>query len=61
MKILNLVIAIILFVIGGFYALFPHTIHISSGIGFELGHGTHIIVGVIALIVGIIVLVIGRK
>ena len=61
MKTLNLIIGIILLLIGAFYALMPHTIHISSGIDFGLTHTTHIVIGIIALIIGAIVLLIGRK
>ena len=61
MKIANLIIGIILIIIGAFYSLMPHTIHISSGIDFGLTHTTHIIIGVIALIIGIVILLIGKK
>ncbi len=61
MKTVNLIIGIILLLIGAFYALLPHTTHISSGIGFGLTHNVHVIVGIIALIIGVIVLLIGRK
>ncbi len=60
MKKINLIIGIILLLIGGFYALLPHTIHMSSGIGFSLAHTAHIIVGAVSLIIGIVVLLIGR-
>lgn len=61
MKAINLIIGIILLVIGAFYALFPHTIHMSSGLGFGLTHGIHVAIGIVALILGIIVLLIGRR
>lgn len=61
MKTINLIIGIILLLIGVFYALMPHTIHISSGIDFGLTHTTHIILGIIVLIAGAVVLLIGRK
>ena len=61
MKTINLIIGIILFLIGGFYAFLPHTMHISSGIAFGLSHNIHVIIGIVALIIGIVVLVIGRK
>lgn len=61
MKTLNLIIGIALLLIGAFYALMSHAIHISSGIGFNLEHGTHLIIGVVALVIGAIVLFIGNK
>ena len=61
MKSVNLIGGIILLVIGAFYALLPHTTHISSGLGFGLDHGIHLIIGVIALVVGIIVLIMGKR
>lgn len=57
----NLIIAIILLVIGAFYALLPHSIHINSGIGFNLSHGAHVLIGIILLIIGIVLLLAGRK
>ena len=61
MKIVNIIIGIILLIIGAFYALLPHTIHMSSGLGFGLSHGIHLTIGVIALIIGVIILIIGKK
>lgn len=61
MKTLNLIIGIILLLIGGFYTLMPHTVHLSTGLAFGLTHTTHIIIGVIALIIGIIVLLMSKK
>lgn len=57
----NLIIGIILLVIGAFYALLPHSIHISSGIGFSLSHGTHVLTGIVLLVIGIVLLLTGRK
>jgi len=56
MKTRNLITGIVLLVIGAFYVLMPHSLHISSGIGFGLSHGIHVSIGVIVLIVGVIVL-----
>ena len=61
MKIANLIGGIILLVIGAFYALLSHTIHISSGLDFGLSHGTHLIIGIVALIIGVIVLIMGKR
>ena len=51
------VIAGIVGLLGLFYAVLPHSVHISSGLGFGLGHTVHIAIGVISIIVAIIVFV----
>ena len=51
-KTTSLVIGIIVLVIGAFYTFFPHSIHISSGLGFGFSHSVHVIVGIVLLIVG---------
>ena len=61
MKTVNLIIGIILLIIGAFYALLPHTIHMSSGLGFGLSHGIHLIIGIVVLIIGVVVLIIGKR
>ena len=61
MKTVNLIIGILLLIIGAFYSLLPHTIHISSGLDFGLSHGTHLIIGIVILIVGVIILIVGKK
>ena len=61
MKTGKLILGIILLIIGAFYALLPHTVHMSSGIGFGLSHTIQVIIGVIALVIGVLVLIIGRK
>ncbi|MBS3113752.1 hypothetical protein J4448_01500 [Candidatus Woesearchaeota archaeon] len=60
-KTVNLVIGIIVLLIGVFYALMPHSVHVASGIGFGLSHGVHVVLGLILLIVGIVILLLGRK
>jgi len=57
----KLILGIILLVIGAFYALMPHTLHIASGIDFGLSHGVHVVIGIILLVIGAIVLIMGRK
>ena len=57
----GLIAGIILLVIGVFYALLPHSIHISSGLDFGLVHGTHILIGIFLLIVGIVLIIISSK
>ncbi len=51
-KTTNLVIGIIILVIGAFYTFFPHSIHISSGLGFGFVHSIHVTIGIVFLIVG---------
>ena len=46
------ILALVLFIIGIFYALFPHTIHVSYGLSFGLSHTYHVIIGAIAIILG---------
>ena len=57
----KLILGIILLIIGAFYALMPHTVHISSGIDFGLSHGVHVVIGIILLVIGVIVLIMRRK
>lgn len=54
------IIGIILLLIGAFYALVPHSVHISSGIGFGLSHGVHVVLGIVFIVIGIIVLLLKR-
>lgn len=51
-KTTSLVIGIIMLIIGAFYTFFPHSIHISSGLGFGLVHGIHVTVGIVLLVAG---------
>ena len=51
----------LLLIIGIFYTLLPHTIHMSSGLGFGLPHTTHLLIGTVLLIAGVILLVLGKK
>jgi len=57
MKTVNSIIGIILLVIGAFYALMPHSMHISSGIDLGLSHSTHVIIGIVLLVIGIVLLI----
>ena len=61
MKTVNLILGIILLIIGAFYSLLPHTIHMASRLAFGLSHGIHLVIGVVALIIGVIVLITGKK
>ena len=55
------IIAVIIGLLGLFYAALPHSIHTSSGIGFGLSHTVHIALGVVLIIVAIAVFVAGKK
>ena len=44
------VIAGALIIIGLFYVTMPHSIHISSGLGFEWTHTMHIMFGLVLFI-----------
>ena len=57
----KLILGIILLIIGAFYALIPHSVHIASGIGFGLSHLYHVIIGIVLLVIGLLVLLMGRK
>jgi len=52
----KLIIGIIIFIIGIFYAAVPHGIHVSSGMDFGLEHTTHVLLGLILLVIGIILI-----
>ncbi len=43
---------LVLVLLGLFYALAPHTVHVSSGLGFGLDHTVHVVVGLVLLIAG---------
>ena len=55
------IIAGIVGLLGLFYAALPHSIHISSGIGFGLSHTIHIAIGVVLIIVAIVVYMAAKK
>ncbi len=61
MKTVNLIVSVILLIAGVFYALLPHSMHISSGLDFGLSHNYHIVIGVILLILGILLILIKKK
>ena len=48
----DLAVAVILAVLGAYYLLAPHTLHVSSGLGLGLEHTVHIILGVVLLAAG---------
>lgn len=53
--------AVIIGIIGLFYAALPHSIHTSSGFGFGLSHAMHIAIGIVLVIVAIVVFMVGSK
>ena len=55
------VIAGILALVGLFYAVLPHSVHISSGIGFGVSHTVHIVIGIVLIIAAIVVFVLAKK
>lgn len=61
MKTGKLILGIVLLIIGGFYALLPHTVHLSTGLDFGLSHLYHVIIGIVLLVIGIVVLIMGKK
>lgn len=60
-KTASYIIAAILVLLGLFYAILPHSVHIGSGIGFGLGHTIHIGLGVVLIIAAIAVFAVARK
>ncbi len=55
------VIAGILGLVGLFYAVLPHSVHISSGVGFGLSHTVHLVIGAVFIIAAIVVYVAAKK
>lgn len=55
------VIVGILGLLGLFYAVMPHSVHINSGIGFGLPHAAHLLIGVILIIAAIVIFMIAKK
>ncbi|MBI4176955.1 MAG: hypothetical protein HY516_01160 [Candidatus Aenigmarchaeota archaeon] len=48
----NIVVSAILVLVGLYYVLAPHELHVSSGFGFGLDHPVHMVLGVILLAAG---------
>jgi len=44
-----------------FYAIAPHNVHVSSGLGLGLEHTMHIAVGVILVVIGLVAWWKGKK
>ncbi|MBI2207936.1 hypothetical protein HYU50_00405 [Candidatus Woesearchaeota archaeon] len=54
-------ITAIIGLLGLFYAVMPHSIHINSGIGFGLPHTVHLVIGVVLIIAAIAIFVMAKK
>ena len=48
----KMILGIIILLIGLFYAAAPHSLHVSSGLGFGWDHAMHQILGVVLIIIG---------
>jgi len=51
MKMQAVVPVVIFALLGVFYTLLPHDIHVSSGLGFGLDHSMHIALGVVFFVI----------
>lgn len=49
------IISAVLVLLGLFYALMPHDLHVATPLGLGLDHTMHIALGVILVVVGIVV------
>jgi len=49
-------IAVVVLIIGLYYALVPHTIHVRYELDFGLPHSYHVIGGIILSIIAIVIL-----
>ena len=47
--------------LGLFYAVMPHSVHINSGIGLGLPHTAHLLIGVVLIIAAIAIYVMAKK
>ena len=54
-------IAALVGLLGLFYAVMPHSVHINSGIGFGLPHTAHLLMGVVLVIAAIAIFVMAKK
>ena len=56
----KLIVSWIIILLGAFYALLPHSVHVRYGIdwlaGLNFSHSIHIVSGIVLLVIGIIVL-----
>lgn len=47
----KMIISVILALVGLYYVLAPHDLHVSSGFGFGLDHMYHIVLGIVLIAV----------
>ena len=52
--------AIIAGIIGFFYAVLPHSIHVGSSLDFGLTHTVHITIGIVLIVIAIIAFVLEK-
>ncbi len=45
------IIGVILGIIGLFYLVLPHSVHIASGLALGLSHGIHVLLGIVLIII----------
>ncbi len=50
------IISIIILIVGLFYTVAPHSVHVSTGLGLGWEHSYHLVMGVILLLIGLIAL-----
>lgn len=50
------IVSIIILIVGLFYAVAPHSVHVSTGLGLGWEHANHVIIGIILLLIGLIAL-----
>lgn len=55
------VITAVVGLLGLFYAVMPHSVHINSGMGFGLPHTAHLLIGVVLIIAAIAIYVMAKK
>jgi len=55
------IVSVVLVLLGLFYAIAPHNVHVSSGLGLGLEHTMHIAVGVILVVIGLVAWWKGKK
>ncbi len=51
----KLIITVILALVGLYYLVAPHDLHVKSGFGFGLDHTYHMLLGVVLLVVAAVV------
>ena len=56
-----LIIGVIIFLLGIFYVGAPHDMHVATGLGFNLDHSTHQMLGAVLIVVGAVIEWKGRK